>query len=172
MQVSQALDVVEALLRAAEHPDIVAVERYGADVQPGGQSPAGVKAVHGSGSAALLWGAVPPRDATPVPLPSEPLPPKWRAARILVLAHQLLDAARPDVFRSWELCRQAGVESPVAAALRITASDGSVVYLRATSAAGSMGEPETDPHPDYRIPQGVQSWHLSLNAPRAEPVSV
>ncbi|GIM83875.1 hypothetical protein Sar04_14440 [Salinispora arenicola] len=30
MQVSQALDVMEAILRAAEHPDIVEVTRYGA----------------------------------------------------------------------------------------------------------------------------------------------
>ncbi|MFG3709230.1 hypothetical protein ACGF7U_31490 [Micromonospora sp. NPDC047670] len=170
MQVSQALDVMEALLRVAEHPDIVAVDRYGTDVQPGGQSPAGVKALHRSGSAALLWAAVPPRDATPVPLPSEPLPPRWRAARILVLAHQLLDVARPDQFAKWELCRQAGVESPVAAALRITAADGSVVYLRATSASGSAAEPETDPHPDYQIPQGVRSWHQAVSAPSAERV--
>ncbi|TDC42107.1 hypothetical protein [Micromonospora sp. KC213] len=171
MQTSQALDVMEQLLLAAEHPDITAVERYGRDAQPGGQSPAGVKAVHRSGSAAMLWVAVPPRDATPVPLPAEPLPPKWRAARLLVLAHQLLDVARPDQFTKWELCRQAGVESPVAAALRLTGRDGSVVYLRATAASGSMAEPETDPHPDYRIPQGVQSWHLKVPAPSAEPVS-
>ncbi|MEO3776342.1 hypothetical protein ABGB16_05710 [Micromonospora sp. B11E3] len=171
MQVTQALDIMEALFQAAEHPDVTAVERYGQDAQPGGQSPPGVKVLHRSGSAAMLWAALPPRDVTPVPLPSEPLPPKWRAARILVLAHQLLDAARPDAIRSWELCRQAGVESPVAAALGITASDGSVIYLRATSASGSAAEPETDPYPDYQIPQGVREWHLRAGAPSAEPVS-
>ncbi|QOC89890.1 hypothetical protein [Micromonospora craniellae] len=170
MQVSQALDMIEALLRAAEHPDITAVQRYGRDAQPGGQSPAGVKALHRSGSAAMLWAAVPPRDATPVPLPSDPLPPRWRAARILVLAHQLLDVARPDQLAQWELCRQAGVESPIAAALRLNARDGSVVYLRGTSAGGTSREPETDPFPDWQIPEGVREWHLRVNAPSAGPV--
>ncbi|NYT93171.1 hypothetical protein [Salinispora sp. H7-4] len=171
MQVTQALDVMTAIFRAAEHPDIVEVTRYGADAQPGGQSPAGIKVRHQSGTAAMLWAGVPPRDATPVPLPTGPLPPKQRAARILVLAQQLLDVARPEVFTSWELCRQPGVEVPVAAAIRITASDRSVIYLRATAASGGTSEPETDPYPDYQIPQGVQSWHR-LNAPHAEPASV
>lgn len=171
MQVSQALDVVEALLRAAEHPDVTAVERYGRDVQHGGQSPAGVKVVHRSGSAGMLWAAVPPRDAVAVPLPGEMPPPRLRAARVLVFVHQLLDAARPEQFTSWELCRQPGVEVPVAAALRITARDGSVIYLRGTSASGAGAEPEQDQHPDYQIPQGVQSWHLKVSAPSAEPAS-
>ncbi|MEU8264502.1 hypothetical protein AB0C02_28250 [Micromonospora sp. NPDC048999] len=173
MQVSQALDVMEALLRAAEHPDIVSVSRYGRDTTPGGQSPAGVAVMHrSSDTRALLTAAVPPRDATPVPLPTEPLPMKWRAARILVFAHQLLDAAKPDPFSGWELCRQPGTHGPVAAAIRITARDGSVIYLRGLAASGSMREPETDHYPDYQIPQGVQSWHLSPSAPSAEPASV
>ncbi|MDM4718364.1 hypothetical protein QTQ03_01710 [Micromonospora sp. WMMA1363] len=172
MQVSQALDVMEAILRVAEHPDIVSVSRYGSDTQPGGQSPTGIKVGHQVGSFAMLWAAVPPRDATPAPLPTEPLPPKWRAARILVLAQQLLDTAQPEVFTSWELCRQPGVEVPVAAAIRLTARDGSVIYLRGTAASGDRPEPETDPYPDYQIPQGVQSWHLNLSAPPAESASV
>ncbi|WP_038842415.1 hypothetical protein [Salinispora arenicola] len=170
MQVSQALDVMEAILRAAEHPDIVEVTRYGADTQPGGQSPPGIKVRHQSGTAAMLWAGASPRDATPVPLPTGPLPPRQRAARILVLTQQLLDVARPEVFASWELCRQPGVEVPVAAAVRITARDGSTIYLRGTAASGDT-EPETDPYPDYQIPQGVQSWHR-LNAQPAEPASV
>ncbi|NIL42923.1 DUF2058 domain-containing protein [Salinispora arenicola] len=170
MQVSQALDVMEAILRAAEHPDIVEVTRYGADTQSGGQSPPGIKVRHQSGTAAMLWAGVSPRDATPVPLPTGPLPPKQRAARILVLTQQLLDVARPEVFASWELCRQPGVEVPVAAAVRITARDGSTIYLRGTAASGDT-EPETDPYPDYQIPQEVQSWHR-LNAQPAEPASV
>lgn len=171
MQVTQALDVMTAILRAAEHPDIVEVTRYGADPQPGGQSPPGIKVKHQSGTVAMLWAGVPPRDATSVPLPTGPLPPRQRAARILVLAQKLLDVAQPEVFTSWELCQQPGVEVPVAAAIRIAARDGSVIYLRATAASGGTSEPETDPYPDYQIPQGVQSWHR-LNAPHAEPASV
>ncbi|MDG4797384.1 hypothetical protein [Micromonospora sp. WMMD1082] len=171
MQVSQALDLIETLLRAAEHPDIVSVARYGRDNQPGGQSPAGVKAVHQSGTAAMLWAAEAPRDATPVPLPTEPIPPKWRAARILVLAHQLLDVARPDQLLRWELCGQAGADVPVAAALRLTARDGSMIYLRGTAASGGSVEPETDRHPDYQIPPGVRSCLQAASAPSAERVS-
>lgn len=172
MQVSQALDIVEALLNAAEHPDITAIERYGRDAQPGGQSPAGVKTQHRSSDAwALLMADVPPRAAQPVPLPTEPMPPRWRAARILVLVHQLLDAARPEQLGGWELVAQEGTHTPVAAGIRITARDGSVIYLRGMAASGERREPENDPYPDYRIPQGVQSWHLNPSAPTAAPVS-
>ncbi|MFG1950709.1 hypothetical protein [Micromonospora sp. NPDC048830] len=175
MQVSQALDIMEALLQAAEHPDITAIGRYGRDSEPGGQSPPGVKVTHANGSSAMLWAAVPPRDAQPVPLGEMP-PPRWRFWRLLVLAHQLLDVARPDQFSGWELCAvsdvgwiEDGQRTP--SALRITCRDRSVIYLRATAASGSAREPETDPYPDYQIPQGVQSWHLRVSAPSAEPVS-
>ncbi|MFC4146636.1 hypothetical protein ACFO0M_10245 [Micromonospora mangrovi] len=172
MQTSQALDLIEALLRAAEHPDITAIERYGRDAQPGGQSPAGVKAQHRSSDAwALLSADVPPRTAQPAPLPTEPLPPRWRAARMLVLVHELLDAARPEQFAGWELVRQEGTHSPVAAGIRITARDGSVIYLRGMAASGQQRDPEIEPYPDYRIPQGVQQWHHRVSAPPAERVS-
>ena len=172
MHTSATLDVIESLLNAAAHPDVTAVERYGNASTPGGQSPAGVKITHRSGSEAMLWAAAVPRNAEPVPTPTEPLPMKWRAARLLVLTHQLLDAARPDEFTRWELCRQPGVESPVAAALRVICRDGSVAYLRATAASGPTGEPEHDLYQDYRVPQGVHEWRHSLSVRRAEPVSV
>ncbi|MER7164466.1 hypothetical protein ABT336_00085 [Micromonospora sp. NPDC000207] len=167
MQVSQVLDMMQALFEAAEHPDVTAVERYGQDTQPGGQSPAGIKISHRSGSSAMLWVAVPPRDARAVPLPDEMPPPRLRAARALVFAHRLLDATRPEQLTAWELCGQPGVEVPVAAAIRITAGNGSVTYLRGTSAGGSGAEPEVDKHPDYQFPEGVQSWHLRVPAPSA-----
>lgn len=172
MQLSQALDVIEALHRAAEHPDVVDITRYGRDVAPGGQSPSGVRVWYRSGSSAMLWGAVPPPDAVPVPLPSEMPPPRLRAARGLIFAHQLLDVARPEQFTGWELCRQPGCEVPVAAALRITARDGSVIYLRGTAACGPGGvggEPDQDPYPDYRIPDGVREWHRGVGSPSTVP---
>lgn len=160
MQVTKALDIMEALFRAAEHPDITAIERYGQDAEPGGQSPPGIKITHQSGSTAMLWAAVPNRDAKPVPLGEMP-PPRWRFWRLLVLAHQLLDAAQPEQFSEWELCAAPGIGwvqdgQPTPSALRITCRDRSVLYLRATAASGSAREPETDPYPDYRIPQGIQ----------------
>ncbi|SCL43136.1 hypothetical protein GA0074692_6779 [Micromonospora pallida] len=167
MQLSQALDVIEALHRAAEHPDVTDITRYGRDTAPGGQSPAGVRIWYRSGSSTMLWGEVPHREAAPVPLPGEMPPPKLRAARGLMFAHHLLDFAQPDVFKSWELCSQPGTVVPVAAALRITARDGDVIYLRGTSACGpggAGGEPEEDQYPDYHIPEGVREWHLKVNA--------
>ncbi|GLY25385.1 hypothetical protein [Micromonospora sp. NBRC 101691] len=164
MQLSQALDVMEALHHAAEHPDVTDIRRYGRDAQPGGQSPAGVRVWYRSGSSFMLWGAVPPREAKPVPLPSEMPPPRLRAARGLMFAHQLLDVAQPEQFTSWELCRQPGCEVPVAAALRITARDGTMIYLRGTSACGQGAEPEQEPYPDYHIPEGVREWHLKASA--------
>lgn len=159
METRQALDVIEALLLGSEHPDIVEVSRYGRDAKPGGQSPSGVKTLHQTGSSAMLWGAVEPRDATAVPLVEQMPPPRWRAARLLVFVHQLLDAAQPSEFRRWELCQSSGVVSPVASAIRIAVADGSTVYLRATAASGATGEPEEDPFQDYRIPEGVRQWH-------------
>jgi hypothetical protein len=169
VQVSQALDVMEAMLRAAAHPDIAEIKRYGRDSEVGGQSPPGVSVLHRSSDTRALLTAVPaPRDATPVPLPTEPLTMRWRAARMLVLAHQLLDAARPELFAEWTLCRQEGTHGPIAAAIRITGRDGSVIYLRGLAASGQMREPESDPFPDYQIPlEGVQSWHLTPNVPSA-----
>lgn len=167
MQLSQALDVLEALFRAAEHPDVTDITRYGRDPQPGGQSPSGVRVWYRSGSSSMLWGAVAPRDATPVPLPGEMPPPRLRGARGLVLAHQLLDFARPEQFAGWELCRQPGIEVPVAAGIRITARDKSVIYLRGTSACGQGAEPDQEPYPDYQIPEGVREWHLRASAASA-----
>ncbi|MER7166801.1 hypothetical protein ABT336_12155 [Micromonospora sp. NPDC000207] len=172
----QILPVMERLLRLAEHPDYTNVACYGADSMPGGQSPAGVKALALSGSTSLLWCAVVPADARPVSgeLAEEAM--VCMPGRTLRLAHRLLDAARPDEFVSWELCAASGVgwprhgESP--SAIRVTGSDGSVAYLRATAASGprgAAGEPKEDPCPDYQIPQGVLEWHHSRNAAVAVP---
>lgn len=173
METAKILDVIEALLRASEHPDITAIARYGKDAKPGGQSPSGVKAVHRTGSYAMMWAAVAPHDATPVPLPTEPLRPVLRASRILVLAHHLLDAAKPAEFRAWQLCTSPGVGLPGSiSALRLACQDGSTAYLRGTAAsgpAGGAGEPTEEPFPDYVIPEGVHSWHLKVPALSAAP---
>ncbi|MEV6798558.1 hypothetical protein AB0M91_09440 [Micromonospora rifamycinica] len=174
MQVTQALDIMEALYQAAEHPDVTTIRRYGRDSEPGGQSPAGVRLWHQTGSSSMLWAAVPPRDAQPVPLGEMP-PPRLRFWRLLVFTHQLLDAAQPEPFERWELCATPGVGwtengQPTPSALRITCRDRTVLYLRATAASGDRREPETDPYPDYQIPQGVREWHLRVNAPSAGPM--
>lgn len=173
------LDVIEGLLQAAQHPDYTSVARYGRDSMPGGQSPAGVKATHMSGSTSLLWCAAPDRDARPVSpeLAAEAM--VCMPGRALNLLRRLLEAAEPEQFTSWEMCAAPGVgwprhgESP--SALRITGRDGSVAYIRATAASGPGGaaaEPKSDPCPDYEIPEGVRLWHHSRSAASAVPVSV
>ncbi|WP_328344626.1 hypothetical protein [Micromonospora sp. NBC_00421] len=172
------LDVVEALLRAAEHPDYTNITRYGRDSLPGGQSPAGVKAAHMSGSTSMLWAAEVPREATPVQADDDVLVTSM-PGRMLRLMVRLLDAARPNGFTSWQLCAAPGVGWPASgespSAIRIVGDDGSVAYLRATAASGPRGgaaEPKTDPCPDYRIPEGVVEWHHGRSAAPAVPVSV
>ncbi|MFI1194162.1 hypothetical protein ACH4T9_13005 [Micromonospora sp. NPDC020750] len=173
----QVLDVMVALFWAAEHPDYTNLTRYGRDPMPGGQSPAGVKATHMSGSTLMLWAAAEPRDAKPVGMDESML--TCMPGRTLRLAHLLLDAARPEQFVSWQLCAAPGVgwpttgESP--SAIRIAGRDGSIAYLRATAASGPRGgaaEPKTDPCPDYQIPQGVLECHHGQSAAPAEPLSV
>ncbi|QKW17387.1 hypothetical protein HUT12_23650 [Verrucosispora sp. NA02020] len=176
---AQVLDVVEGLLLAAQHPDYAGAVRYGKDSTPGGQSPAGVKAVALSGSTSLLWCAVPDRNAKPVSpeLAAEAM--VCMPGRALNLLRRLLDVARPEQFTSWELCGAPGVgwprhgESP--SAIRITGSDGSVAYVRATAASGpggSAAEPKSDPCPDYQIPEGVRQWRHSRSAASAVPAPV
>ncbi|MEW2385243.1 hypothetical protein AB0873_24590 [Micromonospora sp. NPDC047707] len=169
MQVTEALDAMAALIRASEHPDITDVTRYGTDTRPGGQSPSGVKVIYQSGSAAMLWAADAPRPApAPVPLPAEMPPPAQRAARLLMFTVQLLDVARPPIFRSWEPCGFPDVHL-TPAALRITYQDGSTLYLRVTAATGPTGDPTEDPHPDYRFPKGVRTWPPVVSAQSAVP---
>lgn len=177
MRNNQLLDVIAGLLRAAQHPDYCNVARYGADQMPGGQSLAGVKATHLSGSTSMLWAALAPRDAVPVPADDSML--TSMPGRTLRLMMALLDAARPAEFTSWELCAAPGVGWPETgrspSAIRIVGADGTVAYLRATAASGPGGgaaEPKTDPCPDYEIPQEVRQWRHSRSAAAAELASV
>lgn len=157
MQSAQVLDVVERLFNAAEHPDIVAVERYGRDVQPGGQSPAGVAVTYQSGAQAYLWADEPGRPAPePCPLPDEMPELKFRALPALKLLVELLDVARPAVFTAWRTVAFNGLGLKPSG-LELRCADGSTAYLRATSGSGPTHEPTTPQHTDYAIPEGVKT---------------
>jgi hypothetical protein len=150
------LDVLQELHEASGHPEIVEVVRFGTDAAPGGPSPAGLRVRYDTGSEAYLWGAIWPAE-TPMPVPETLPPPSRRAPRAAVFAAWLLDAARPAGFRSWELVAlkdlgPAGERGKVPLGLRITCSDGTALLLRATAAGGPVQEPDTEPHPDYRLP--------------------
>jgi hypothetical protein len=165
MQLAQVLDVFEGMLVASEHPDIASVGRYGRDLVPGGQSPAGVKVQHQSGSWTYLFGAIHPGEI-PVPIPDVLPRPKLRAPRMAIFAAQLLDVARPDVFRSWQLVafQDLGHERGVTPlGISLVCSDGTKMLLRATAGSGPT-DPEDEPAPEYRIPEGVQQWHLRVSS--------
>jgi hypothetical protein len=155
VKLAEVLDVFEGLFAAAQHPDIVSVGRYGSDMQPGGQSPAGVKVKHLSGSEAYLWGAVVRNDAVPAPVPEALPAPRLRAPRIAILAAKLLDVARPAQFKAWRLVAfpDLGPEPGVTSlGVEVVCADGTKMLLRATAGSGPAGDPADEPAPDYRIP--------------------
>ncbi|WP_250036812.1 hypothetical protein [Paractinoplanes maris] len=168
MQLAQVLEVVERVLVAAEHPDIVKVERTGTGTDAWGPSAAksrtnkiaGVKVTYTSTATAMLWGAVWP-GAKPLPLPAEPPMIGDRVARLSILVVQLLDAARPAAFTSWHLVSLPDLgpsdrTGSAPAGVSVTCADGTAVLLRASSTGATVGdEPKTDPYADYVIPAGL-----------------
>jgi hypothetical protein len=156
VRLADVLDVLQELHLTSGHPEIAAVERYGTDPAPGGPSPAGLRLRYETGSFAYLWGAIWPGE-TPLPVPADLPPPSGRAMRAAAFAAQLLEAAQPEAFRSWELVAlpdlgPAEARGKVPLGLRINCGDGTSLLLRATAAGGPVQEPDTEPHPDYRIP--------------------
>jgi hypothetical protein len=157
LHLAQVLDVVGALLRNCGHPEIEAVERFGADAAPGGPSPAGLRIRYVNGALAYLWGAIWPQESG-LPAPDRLPPPRGnRPDRAAVLVVLLLDAARPPEFRSWQLVAlpdlgPTGQRGKVPRGLRIVAADGTSLLLRATAAGGPERDPSDEPVPGWRVP--------------------
>jgi hypothetical protein len=181
MKLAQVLDVVEGLLRASEHPDIVGIERYGDGAGPWGPDAAtskvktvsGIRVRHQATSTASAWGAIWKSDPTPLPVPEAMPNPGRRASRLAIFIVQLLDVARPSEFRSWQLAAlpglaPAGEEGVFPVAISLECTDGTTMLLR-TSATGAMvgADPEEEAFPDYVIPEGVKSWRSQSTAPSA-----
>ncbi len=171
MQPSPLLDLVERLLEAAAHPDIVKIERYGPGQGPWGpdvetskaKGITGVKVRHQSTATASVWEAVWPGEK-PVEAPAVlPVPRQNRAPRLLILLKQLLDAARPEQLRSWQLVtlpklgrteEQAGLPF----GLSIETAGGNHLLLRASATGPTVGvDPEEQIFTDYVIPEGVKT---------------
>ncbi|MCO8277000.1 hypothetical protein M1L60_41125 [Actinoplanes sp. TRM 88003] len=168
MQLAQVLDVIERVLVAAEHPDIVKIERYGTGTEPWGPSAAksrttsiaGVRVTYASTATAMLWGAIWPGEK-PLPMPAELPKISDRVARLSILVVQLLDVAKPAAFTSWQLVSLPDLgpqdaPAPAPAGVSVVCADGTKMLLRAASTGATVGdEPENDPTPDYVIPAGV-----------------
>lgn len=167
METAQVLDVIERLHNAAEHPDIVKVQRYGQDLKPGGQSPAGVTITYQSGSEAYIWVAAPEQpEPAAHPLPDKMPELKFRAQHALKFLVELLDIAQPALFTAWRTVGFAGV-AMTPAGLAIRCSDGSTTYLRVTSGFGGFADQERDEFPEYTIPEGVKTCLHSASAANA-----
>jgi hypothetical protein len=154
MQLARVLDVVEGLLRASGHPDIVEIRRYGSE-----PSITGVRVRYQATSTASLFGATWP-GAQPLAVPEKlPAPKQRRAPRIAIFAVWLLEAARPQEFRSWQLVALPGLGSekepgPFPAGVSLECADGSTTLLRASATGATVGsEPDEEPFPDYVIPE-------------------
>jgi hypothetical protein len=168
METAQVLNVVERLFNAAEHPDIALVKRYGRDVKPGGQSPAGVSLRYQSDSEVYIWAATGDGKPVPADLPAVMPSLRVRAPYALRMLVQLLDTAKPDLFTAWRTVSFPGLGLPQACGLELKGSDGTSFYLRVTAGSGPT-DPAADPFPDYVIPEGVATCLHSANAASAEP---
>jgi hypothetical protein len=168
--VSQVLDVIETLLRAAEHPDITAVERYGPGLGPWGPSVSqskvkaisGVTVRHQSTATASIWEAVWPGEEPADPPAVLPPPRQNRAPRLAVFVAQLLDAAQPAQFQAWRLVTLPDLGSAGQAGLpfgvSVVEAGGKRTLLRVTATGPMVGaDPLEEPFPDYVIPEGVKT---------------
>ncbi|GLY97678.1 hypothetical protein [Actinoplanes sp. NBRC 103695] len=151
MQLTQTLDVIEALLRASGHPDIAEIERF-----DGART--GMRVKYGTGSSGLLFGDD-IRGEVEIGIPDALPPFKQRAPRTAILVRQLLDAARPAEFRSWNLIAlpSIGHTKDHISGLRIQCGDGGSFQLRATGMGSQIPEPDEDPALDYRIPADLRA---------------
>ncbi|GAB1694927.1 hypothetical protein [Krasilnikovia sp. M28-CT-15] len=86
MRLAEVLDVIEGVLKASDHPDIVQVDRYGDATEPWGPniqtskslSISGVRVRYQSSASAMIFGAVWPSE-TAIPVPDKMPPPVHRA---------------------------------------------------------------------------------------------
>ncbi len=172
MQPSPLLDLLERLLAAADHPDIVKIERYGPGQGPWGpdadqskvKSITGIKVTHQSSATASIWLAQWPGEEQPIEAPAEsPSPRPNRAPRLAILVKQLLDVAQPAELKAWRIVKLPGLGRPdtqahLPSAVSVVTSAGERLLLRVTATGPTAGQcPAEEPFPDYVIPEGVKT---------------
>jgi hypothetical protein len=165
------LDTIERLLRAAGHPDIVDIERYGPNQGAWGPSVktpgmdqrgiTGVRVTHQSTATASLWEAN-WHGETPVDTPAVMPPPRQnRGPRLAILTAWLLDIARPGDFKAWRLVAlpevgKTDTRGATPVGLSVITADGQRVLLRASATGAVVGEdPLDEPFPDWEPPPSI-----------------
>lgn len=153
MQLPEVLDLLQRLLTAAQHPDIVEVRVYS-----GGPEPArnGVAVKDRRGGNMYLAGAV-WKGETPVDAPEVLPPPKLGVQRIAALTVKLLDVAKPAELQAWRLVAlpdlgPTDARGVTPSGVSLVGADGSKVLLRALHGGSQTGDPAEDPYPDWRVP--------------------
>lgn len=177
MTVRLALDAIQALLLAAGHPGLREIEPYG----PGVGGNEGVKARFTWGAEDSLWAYFMGTDLNPDgrPIDRKPEPRafpddcpwitipdpkadggarrKWLPADYMLrLVHDLCDTLRPAPLTGWTPVGLQGVgDGHGPSGLAVTTTDGQRFVLRVMIGSGSNRDPDDDPWPDYRIPDGL-----------------
>ncbi len=136
-----ALDTVAALFQAAGHPDITDVERYGKD----GQS----VVVRYRPKAEAFFEQVQAKSS-PVELPENLPPYRFRARHALSLLVQLLEVAKPAGISGWRTVGIDGVDlAPCGIELR---TDQGVVLLRVSAGSPTLLDADPQEWADWRPP--------------------
>ncbi len=156
MQLTEVLDLLKRLLVAAQHPDVADVYTYGAGTK---ESPGGVAVKDVRGGKMFLAGSD-WKGEQPIDVPEILPAPKQGAQRILTLAIQLLDAARPAQLQAWRAVTlpdlgPTDARGVTPAGISLVAADGSRFLLRAMHGGSQTGDPDVDPNPEWRVPAGI-----------------
>ncbi len=172
MLASPLLDMIEKLLTAARHPDIVKIEQYGPGQGAWGpdvdqnkvKSITGIKVTHQSSATASIWLAQWPGQEQPIDEPAQlPLPRQNRAPRLAIFVKQLLDVAQPAELKAWRIVKLSKLGNPdtqahLPSGLSVVAAAGERTLLRVAATGATVGgEPEMDPFPSYTIPEEVKT---------------
>ncbi|WP_436532878.1 hypothetical protein [Actinoplanes sp. HUAS TT8] len=156
MQLAELLDLLKRLIEAGQHPDItdVSVFSRGPELARNGV------AVKDRWSGSTFLSGSDWKRESPVETPAVLPPPKKGVQRIATLTIMLLDAARPAQLQAWRPVAlpdlgPTDARGATPAGLSIVCADGTHFLLRATQGGSQLPTPDEDPHPEWRVPEGL-----------------
>jgi hypothetical protein len=156
VQLTEVLDVLAALFRAADHPDIAEVSTFARGPEPARNG----LAVKDKWSGTTFLSGADWKGETPVEMPAVLPPPKKGVQRIATLAVMLLDMARPAQMEAWRLVAlpdlgPTDARGATPSGVSIACADGTRVLLRATQGGSQLPTPDDDPNPGWQVPAGL-----------------